>query len=375
MEPVVPRKVIPSVTPSGQTPREVDREFRRLLADGAVIRAAGRARKRPRRLLTLGYTPKHKLTLFDTVVYLSNIRQNPELRFFVAYVLPAAASEGCPEIFARLFYKDVSLVWRSASHYVRSDEENWIGKGDIKTALVDGEPMEYSAEETTDLPFEIQTALETASRAIRRIRHDEVAVEWVLRRGPNDRLEAYRDFREPRRRAQSNPRNLVHGGRSIAWFARPGDPSSLRIAAGFEPDFARGVLERAGSTSRLYGGGLERFRVLSRNREVQYLFFAGPRHAWLAPPQATTTDITSYGVRSIDVIADEDLSIPGYEYHFMDDSVDPPELVSQIPEGFAGAPSDVDPSRADATAWLDRMPVVREFRAKVLRRRGGRARG
>jgi hypothetical protein len=41
--------------------------------------------------------------------------------------------------------------------------------------------------------------------------------------------------------------------------------------------------------------------------------------------------------------------------------------VSQIPEGLAGAPSDVDPSRADTSAWLDRVPVIQEFRRLVPR--------
>ena len=72
-------------------------------------------------------------------------------------------------------------------------------------------------------------------------------------------------------------------------------------------------------------------------------------------------------MRTIDVIADEDLCCPGFEYHFLDESEDPPVMVSQIPEGFAGDPSEFDPSRADAAAWLDQLPVVREFRRKVLR--------
>jgi hypothetical protein len=188
----------------------------------------------------------------------------------------------------------------------------------------------------------------------------------VLRRGPDDRLDPYRDFTEPRRRAAADPRNRINGGRSIARFTRRNDPSSLRFVRGFEPDFAKGLLETSTSMSRLYGGKLRRFRVLSRNRRVQYLFFAGPRHVWIIPPQATTTELSSYGLRTIDVIADEDLCIPAYEYHFMDDSEDPPVLFSQIPEGFVGEPSVHDPARSDASPWIDQLPVVREFRKKLL---------
>ena len=129
----------------------------------------------------------------------------------------------------------------------------------------------------------------------------------------------------------------IHGGRSIARFTRKHDPTSLRFVAGYEPDFEAGILEVASSQSRLYGGEVERFRILSRNRKIQYLFLASPRHAWIVPPQATTTELSSYGVRTIDVVADEDLFVPGYEYHYVDTDEDPPVLVSQIPAGFVGA--------------------------------------
>jgi len=102
---------------------------------------------------------------------------------------------------------------------------------------------------------------------------------------------------------------------------------------------------------------------------VQYLFFAGPRQVWLAPPQATTTELSSYGVRTHDVLVPEDLCVPGYEYHYLDCNEDPPLLVSQIPPGFVGAPSARDPSRSDASPWLERLPVIRAFRREVLGRR------
>lgn len=363
----IPTQIVPSSRPAELSPRQVEREFRARIRGGARLRPAGGAREDPEGLLAQGYTPKHEVELFDTTYYLTNARQNEDIRFYVAYVVPGGSRDARAAIYPRLFYKDVSLVWRSASHFIRSEGENWIGKGDVVIVPVDDdEEVVHSAEETTDLPFEIQTALELLLRKVRRIPHDEVALDLVLRRAPDHRIEPYRDFTEPRRRAAADPRNRVNGGRPIARFTRRNDPSSLVFVRGFEPDFEGGVLERVGSTSRLYGGRLERFRILSRNRRVQYLFFAGPRHVWLAPPQATTTEITSYGVRSIDVHAPDELSIPGYEYHFMDTSEDPPVLVSQIPKGFVGEPSALDPSRADASPWNDRLPVVRAFRAQVL---------
>jgi hypothetical protein len=150
----------------------------------------------------------------------------------------------------------------------------------------------------------------------------------------------------------------------VAHFLRRGDPASLRFAPGYAPDFARGVLERGLSSSAFFGGRIVKVRIASRNRRVQYLFLASPTHVWLGPPQLFTTELTSYGVRTLDVRAPEDVFLPGYEYHEED--------VSQIPAGFAGAPHPENPDRADASAWLEALPVVRAFRAQVLGERRAR---
>lgn len=362
MENRIGTRVEPSATPSARTPAQILREFRGLLDAGARLRPAGAAKRRPRSLLSGGYTPRYRVDLFGTRFYLTNVRQNADIRFYVAYVVQGEGRE----IFPRIFYKDVSLVWRSASHFIRSDHENWIGKGDVKVVIDDGQEFTESAEETTDLPLEIQTALETLLRRVHGIRQDHRAVAQVLRRAPDARIEPYRDFTDPRRRAAANPRNWINGGRPIARFRRRGDPTSLVFVRGFEPDFSNGLLERTHSKSRLYGGTLRRFRIVARNRLVQYLFFASPRQVWIGHPQATTTELSSYGVRTIDVIGDDDAFMPGYEYHFHDESQHPPVLLSQIPAGFVGAAHPSDPARASASPWLERMPVVREFRRKLL---------
>jgi hypothetical protein len=359
-------RIAASARAAALAPAAVARELSRVLAGGAAFRCAGEARGAPRRLLAAGYAPRHKIELFDTAFYLSGLRQNADIRFFVAWLVQPIRGSRRLAVYPRIFYKDVSLIWRSASHFVRSARENWIGKGDVRTAVEHGVLIEYSAESTTDLPLELQDALEALVRETRRVPRDERALALVLRRGPDDRIEAYRDFTAPRRRAQRDPRRLPNRGRPIARFGRADDPTSLRFTKGFEPDFAHGVLETSASTSSLYGGTLRRFRILSCNRRVHYLFFAGPRQVWLVPPQATTTELSSYGVRTVDVLVPEDLCVPGYEYHFVDESEDPPLLVSQIPAGFVGAPSERDPSRSDASPWLERLPVIRAFRRRVL---------
>jgi hypothetical protein len=366
---VLETRIAKGVLPEAVAPRRVEREFRELLESGVRIRAAGTARKRPASLLTRSYLPRYRLRLFDTTYYLTDLRHDwnyeGKLRFFFAWVLPRSDSR---EIYPHVFSKDYSLVWRSPSHFIRSESENWMGKGEVRTARGDGYEVEYSVEETTNLPLEIQGALDLLSRRARRPKRDDRAVGLVLRRAPDDRIEPYEDFVAPRRRARANPRNRIHGGRDVAWFTRANDPSSLRFARGYEPDFRRGVLEMSRSGSGLYGGEIRKYRILSRNRRIQYQFVAAPRHAWIIPPQALTTELTSYGVRTIDVHAAEELCVPGYEYHYLDETTNPPELHSQIPEGFAGRPSEPDPARVDASAWLDRLPVIREFRRTVLGR-------
>ncbi len=367
--PLIPTEIVPSIARSDLGCAAVEREFSRLVDDGAPIRIAGRAKRHPKRLLSQGYRPKHKLELFDTRFYLTNVRQNPELRFLLAWVVQPNRRSGRPEIFPRIFYKDLSLVWRSASHFSNGDGL-WVGKGDVEIFTEGGEEFETSRESTTDLPLEMQTALESLIHWIRRVPSDEKILGMVLHEAPEDRVRPYADFTDPRRRAEANPRNLIHGGRPIARFTRAGDPGSLRIVAGYEPDFDRGVLETARFKSRLYGGTLRRFRIVSKNRRIQYGFFAGPKHVWIVPPQATTTELSSYGVRTVDVIADDDLFLPGYEYHYViDENGGQPILHSQIPKGFVGPMCPHDDQKADASPWLDRIPVIREFRRKVLRRK------
>ncbi len=361
--PPIPRRVVPSVAPHAWSPSRVLRDFHRRLEAGAVLRSAGSTRKRPLRLLGQGYAPRFRVDLFDTTFYLSRVRQNEDVRFFVGYVAQQPL-RGPERIHARLLYKDVSLIWRAASHFVRSESENWIGKGDIRTIEVDGEEIEVSDESTTDLPLELQDAFESLSASAKRVPYDIDAIPRVLRRAPDDRFEAYADFIEPRRRAQSDPRNLVNRGRPIARFSRSGRPETLRFVAGYQPDFRHGIVEESASKSSLYGGMLRRFRILSKNERIQYLFFAGPHHVWIVPPQATTTELSSYGVRTIDVAADDDLSVPGWEYDGGADSG--LAGIDQIPAGYAGAPNPKDPSRSDASPWLDKLPVIQEFRRVVL---------
>lgn len=359
--------VVTSSRPAALTPAQVSRELRTLITDGAAVKAVGEARNDPRALLTRAYLPRFRLSLFDTRYYLSGVRQDPQIRFFVAHVVQARDGRRPSTIHPRIFYKDVSLVWRSASHLVRSEHDHWIGKGEVRSVFSQGHEYLVSAEETTNLPLEIQCALETLMLRCEKVITDTRAVALVLRRGAEHRIAPFKDFTGPRARARADRRNLINGGRRIARFIRRGDPGSLVFTRGFEPDFTAGFLERNRFTSRLYGGSVMRCRVLSRNAKVQYLFFAAPRHAWIGACQATTADITSYGVRSIDAWVDEELLMPGYEYHLTDEFGQVPDVTRQVPATFEGTPSVIDPNRVDTSAWLDRVPVIQAFRRALAR--------
>src|SRR5262249_29577464 len=169
------------------------------------IRPSGSGAPRRAQLLP-AYPPRPAIRLFDTTYFLTDLREDRSwegtLRFFVAWILPTRESR---RIYPRLFSKDYSLVWRAPSHFIRSEHENWMGKGDVRWVVQDGEEILATFEETTNLPLEIQGALDELARRSARPRRDLLAVGRLLRHAPDHRLEPYADFAAPRRRARSDP--------------------------------------------------------------------------------------------------------------------------------------------------------------------------
>lgn len=360
----------PEVQPVALSATAVARQFRELLHSGWQLLPAGTARHQPQELLH-GYTPKHVLEFFGHRYFLTNVRHDNQFRFFVGYVQTAKIHPFQRErtLYPRIFYKDSSLIWRVATHYIKSENEHWIGKGDIKPVVENGEQAWYSAEETTNLPYEIQNALDAVSRRVSTARPDRRALAMILRNAPDKRVIPYADFSTPRQVAMADPALRINNNQPVAWFTRANDPRSLRFAPGFAPDFDDGLIAASTSRSRLYGGQIRRFRLASINRQIQYLVMKAPRQTWIIPPQAMTDEIFSYGVRAVDAEVDDNLCIPGYEYHYLDQHDDPPSLFSQIPAGFAGPASKVDPLRADASPWNHQMPIVTAFHAALPRLR------
>jgi hypothetical protein len=323
----------------------------------------GTAAKDPERLLEGRRAPRFRVSFLNATYYLSHFAHD-DLNFFIAFVCLA----GKHKISPRIFYKDSSLMWRVGSHVVRTDDENWIGKGEVKwIQRADGEYLE-TLEETTNLPLEIQGALDDATRRGFKPKRDAEAVELVLRGGSSNRIRPFSDFSRPREQAAAE--YSLNRGRPIVRLARKLDPSSLTFAKGFAPDFKKGHLGYSLSSSRLYGGRIEKHRVLSENRRVQFQFVASPTHVWMNPPQTLTTEIMGFGVRTTHVAAIDEAFVPGFEFHYEDATVDPPVLHTQIPDGFAGDPSEIDPARSDASPWNEKLPMIRRFRREVIGRKG-----
>ncbi|NNF66521.1 MAG: hypothetical protein HKM98_03325 [Gammaproteobacteria bacterium] len=357
---IIPTEIIPSVSVTSLTPREVSRRFAGLLNDGATLTVDGQGRKNPTALPKRGYTPKYEVDLFQCRYFLCNKRDADGLKVLPAFVMPNRNKDR-KRIYARVFYKDSSLVWRSASHYINTPEEQWIGKGAVKRVKIHGSYRWVSAEETTDLPFELQAALDDVSRRGPRSRNDHQLLSLVLRNAPADRVWPYRDFEGPREKAMSASKNRINNNQSIAWFAEHGKPESLQFEPGFEPDFAA-IVDSSDSRSTMYGGDIKKYRIASKNRQVQYLFVKSPTHTWIVNPQSFTSELSSYGLRTVDVVADEDFSIPGYE--FADNNGDG-HTEDQIPAGFVGAPCPFDNDRADASPWNHRLPVITAFHKAI----------
>ncbi len=355
----IPSLIVRNVIVADKTPRQVARGFRGLLASGYKLRVDGQAKSDPEELFNRGYVPKYEIELFGARFFLCNLRISHELKLMPAYVLlPPQPGHRKPAIHARVLYKDSSLVWRAASHYINTPEDQWIGKGAIKWVRKRGVEGPESAEETTNLPFEMQAALDDAGQRSPRAKNDKSILFLILRNAPAHRMQPYSDFESPRKKAMSVPANRINNNRSIAVFTDENDPASLKITRGYEPNF-KAVIDVAASYSKMYGGEIRKYRIASRNRRIQYLFVAGPHHVWLVYPQTLTTELSSYGLRTIDVIADEEMSIPGYEFF---DNAGDGEVDDQIPPGFAGSVCPYDPDRADASPWNDRMPIIRAFR-------------
>ena len=195
------------------------------------------------------------------------------------------------DLFPRLFYKDSSLVWRCATHFISAPGVHWIGKGDLKRIDEEDGQTEYSAEETTNLPYEMQGALDELRRRTKEVPWDARALRRILR-GAGGRFEAYADFIGPSRRAAAKPATASTRAPGGGFESRKTGLPAHRAGASRPTSDA---WERCRSASRSMAASREAAHPLAE-REIQYQFVAGP--ARLDHPASAHHRLSSYGVRS-----------------------------------------------------------------------------
>jgi len=266
---------------SDRAPRQIERAFRELLDAGVELRPTGKTRNRPARLLSLGYAPKHAIELFDTTFYLTNVRENFYVRFFVAYVVQPTRGRCQDRTSAILLQRRRAQLAFGVAH--RASARRFLDrKGDVETVI-------QTVRSTSLARVDYRSADRNAARTRSALPEGEDDSdrrrrgELILRTAPGDASSRTRLQRAASAR-QSEPRNLVNGGRSVAWFARKNDPTSLRFARGFEPDLDAGSWRQRNHEPSLWRSG-PLLPILSRNRRIQYLFMGAPRHVWIIPPQ------------------------------------------------------------------------------------------
>jgi len=323
----------PSIAPEVKQPQpvqqtaEVESEFNKLLEriqiqiDGDISLSG---------LKLNGFNPKYKIVLNGITYYLSEpyISSENERPYFTAFIYRVNPETGKEEIFARTIYKSNSQnVWRVASH---KGPGGWIGKG--------------LGEETTNAPLEIQSLLEKIYLAKGELKVQKGFYEVLIEEG----YLAPEDFSQT---IVFHGKEL-NGGISIGNFTDKGNPASFKFLAGYEPDLENGIVETFESKNPIYGT-VKLYRILSTNRQIQFIFNVDSEdRVWVGAVQPMGSRLTRFGVRADRVNVDENLLMPANEYY------------RQIPEQFRGEHK-VD-SYYDASAFLNQIPAIIEFRANVL---------
>ncbi|MCX5701739.1 MAG: methyltransferase domain-containing protein, partial [Candidatus Omnitrophica bacterium] len=323
---------------------EIGSEFSNLIPR-VSIQVDGRKVTSGADLLQNGFVPQYKISLNGMDYYLSKpyTSQRNGRPYFIGFLHRINPETGVEEIFARTIYKSNSQnIWRIASS---EGPGGWIGKG-------------LEDEMTTNAPLEIQSSLE-------KLCLDNGKLE--IKEGFYDDLEKRADFKSPE---EFNHTILLHGeelngGISIGSFAETGNPESYRFQNGFEPDFNNGVIEEFNTYSPIYGD-VESYRMLSNNKQVQFVFNVDRENrVWIGAVQSVTPRFTRFGVRAdrIDIGAMEMENIEGVNRP-VDILMPASEYDTQIPKGYIG--NHKADRYYDASPFIDKIPVIKEFRQKVL---------
>ncbi len=312
-------------------------------------------------LMNAGFQPHYKIVVNGVAYYVSEPYTPSHGRAsFVYYFYRKNPKTGEEEIFTRSVYRSNSQnVLRVASH--RRPERRWIGKG--------------LGQATTTLPLELQSTFEKIYQtALSKGKLEKKEAFYEILRAKDSHMPAdsfmksmiaYERGEEAEQKDEKEPEEQIligkfneHDRDQIEFikgemiFPR-GIPETFGFTPGFEPDFENGVVETFETDNPVYGGKVTSYRIISKNKEAQYLFNVDMKgRVWIGDVQGTHSEITRFGVRKNTIYIPSDFLTPANEYE------------SEIPEGYKGEWQHSD--YWDASAYIDKLPVVQEFRDKVL---------
>ena len=254
--------ILPGVQPDPRDPRALATEFRAALADGVRLRPSGEAKQDPTPAANsplrgaLSHRPLPGSNLSDRVP----LRRQPEFHGRVRRTVGVLRSRRRVRTTRGSSTKDSSLVWRVATHFVRSEDDNWIGKGDTKWELIRRRRVLVQRGGDREPAFsrcrKRSTSLAGAARShggITTRSRSSCSAATEIASNP------FAEFVTPRRRAAERYR--IHGGKPIARFHSQGRSQHAALREGLRTGLpTRGWWTQSSSHSKLYGGPVTKFR-------------------------------------------------------------------------------------------------------------------
>ncbi|MDP3703201.1 MAG: cysteine peptidase family C39 domain-containing protein, partial [Candidatus Omnitrophota bacterium] len=309
--------------------------FDKQIASGVPLRIYGDASFNE--LDKVGLGPKHQVQFGQDHFYISDAFIDAGGRTaFLAYLLHRDSTTGQPVIFVNAYYKSNSQnVWRAASHHAGP----WIGKGFGEAGQMLPMELQSTFEHIVASQRASQGVYEKPGRFFDVLGFDvQGPMVSMVVGGPNRVVIA-----ELNHAGQTNPALANH---------------HINFRPGYEPDFHRGVVEHFQADNPVYSK-VTSYVILSANRQVQYLFNVdGAGRVWVGGVQGTSETLIRQGVRrdNLQYVVPEELLTPAFEY------------LKQMPTGYLEA-RNVHPRNlqyADASAFLNKISVIQEFRRHVL---------
>lgn len=297
-------------------------------------------------LAKMDLMPAHKIVFGNYKYFISPLFDIGGRPACICYFYRPADNGNGHELYVRAFYKSNShAIWKVDSHRVHikpSDDKEldearkgWFGKG--------------INQESVTLPSEIQSSM-----------NEIISAHYGQNLAQNKKLNNsfYRVVlkESTRRPPKEFTRSMVYEpeiSKRFAHFKKPNDPESLEIYAGYGPELDKPPLEKYSEYNEHYRGIVDSYVINSKNGALHYIFnVSKKRKVWISAVQSSSALLTRFGVKREKIKVPTGLMVQAQEY------------LDEIPKGFAG--KRVHSVYYDASAWVDKLPINKEFREKVL---------